>query len=71
MPHPTINIILNGNPQAIAAPITLAALLESLGLAAMPVVVELNSVAVLPREYATTLVPEGACLEVVTLAAGG
>lgn len=64
-------ITLNGTPHEIPAPMTLAALLETLGLAGRPVVVELNEVAVLPGDYSTTTVPAGARLEVVTLAAGG
>ncbi|MCF7674274.1 MAG: sulfur carrier protein ThiS [Akkermansiaceae bacterium] len=64
-------ITLNGTPHEIPAPVTLAALLETLGLAGRPVVVELNEVAVLPRDYSTTTVPADARLEVVTLAAGG
>ncbi|MEI6656217.1 MAG: sulfur carrier protein ThiS [Verrucomicrobiota bacterium] len=66
-----MTIVLNGSTHPLAAPVTLAALLESLGLAGKPVVVELNEVAVFPRDYTLTLVPDGARLEVVTLAAGG
>lgn len=64
-------ILLNGSPLPLIAPISLAALLESLGLAGKPVVVELNEAVVFPRDYALTAVPDGARLEVVTLAAGG
>ncbi len=66
-----MTILLNGIPHPLATPVTLASLLESLGLAGKPVVVELNEVAVFPRDYAHTPVPDGARLEVVTLAAGG
>jgi thiamine biosynthesis protein ThiS len=66
-----MTIILNGRTHQLAAPVTLDALLESLGLGAKPVVVELNQVAVFPRDYAFTPVPDGARVEVVTLAAGG
>ena len=66
-----ITIVLNGSPQQLPAPVTLAALLESLGLAGKPVVVELNELVVFPRDYALTPLPDGARLEVVTLAAGG
>ncbi|MCX6879296.1 MAG: sulfur carrier protein ThiS [Verrucomicrobia bacterium] len=69
-PNP-MTIILNGTPHQLAAPVTLAALLDSLGLGGKPVVVELNEVAVFPRDYALTPVTEGARLEVVSLAAGG
>jgi len=64
-------IILNGAPHPIAGPVTLDRLLETLGLAGKPVVVELNAQAVSPRDYPHTLVENGACIEIVTLAAGG
>ena len=64
-------ILLNGNPHPLAAPVSLTALLDSLGLADKPVVVELNEVAVFPRDFPFTTVAEGARVEVVTLAAGG
>lgn len=66
-----MNITLNGNPHEIAAPMPLTALLESLGLAGKPVVIELDEQAIFPRDYAKTEVAEGARVEVVTLAAGG
>lgn len=64
-------ILLNGSPHELAGPQSLTLLLADLGLAGKPVVVELNEVAVLPRDYAATGVAAGARLEVVTLAAGG
>lgn len=66
-----MTITLNGNPHEIPPRQSLNALLESLGLAGKPVVVELDEVAVLPRDYAVTWVAAGARVEVVTLAAGG
>jgi len=66
-----ITIVLNGSPHYLAAPLTVAALLDSLGLAGKPVVVELNEAVVFPRDYPNTPVPDAARLEVVTLAAGG
>jgi len=66
-----ITIRLNGSPRLLTAPLTLAALLESLGLAGKPVVVELNKAVVFPRDYPLTDLSDGARLEVVTLAAGG
>jgi thiamine biosynthesis protein ThiS len=71
MKRDLMSIVINGNPHEIAAPMMVAGLLEKLGLEAKPVVVELNEVAVFPRDYAHTPVPEGARVEVVTLAAGG
>ena len=67
----TATITLNGAPHPIAGPITLATLLENLGLAGKPVVVELNEQAVFPRDYPQTLVEPESRLEIVTLAAGG
>jgi len=66
-----MTIILNGSPHELPAPVTLADLLASLGLTGRPVVVELNETAVLPRAYSTSMVTDGARVEVVTLAAGG
>ena len=66
-----ITIVLNGSPYPLAAPLTLDALLETLGLAGKPVVVELNEAVVFPRLYPFTALPDGTRLEVVTLAAGG
>jgi sulfur carrier protein len=66
-----MTLILNGSPHLIAGPQPLTELLDSLGLAGKPVVVELNEMPILPRDYPTTLVTAGARLEVVTLAAGG
>lgn len=71
MTAPTMTIQLNGSPHELAGPLSLTNLLAGLGLAGKPVVVELNEVAILPRDYAATQVTAGARLEVVTLAAGG
>lgn len=64
-------ITLNGSPHSIDGPMPLDLLLETLGLAGKPVVVEINESAVFPRDYAQTLVESGARIEIVTLAAGG
>ena len=66
-----ITIRLNGRQHPLAAPLSLDALLDSLGLARKPVVVELNESVVFPREYPLTALSDGSRLEVVTLAAGG
>ena len=66
-----LTITLNGSPHILEAPVSLAGLLESIGLAGKPVVVELNETAVFPRDYEQTLVENGARVELVTLAAGG
>lgn len=64
-------ITLNGSPHPVAGPIALDVLLETIGLAGKPVVVELNEQAVFPRDYPQTRVEPGARVEIVTLAAGG
>ncbi len=64
-------IILNGSPHAITGETTVGRLLESLGLAGKPVVVELDGRPVLPRDHPHTPVRDGARVEIVTLAAGG
>lgn len=64
-------ITLNGSPHPLDRAATIASLLDSLGLAGKPVVVELNQQAVFPRDYPQTPVEPGDRLEIVTLAAGG
>ena len=66
-----MNIRLNGNSHDVPAPLTVAALLESIGFGGKPVVVELDEEAVFPRDFEQVVVGEGARIEVVTLAAGG
>lgn len=67
-PH---TITLNGSPHAMDAPLPLDHLLDSLGLAGKPVVIEINEHPVFPRDYAQTIVTPGSRIEIVTLAAGG
>ncbi len=66
-----MHIRLNGQTHPIERPLPLTALLETLGLAGKPVVVELNRDAILPRNFPTTEINEGDEIEIVTLAAGG
>ncbi len=66
-----MKIHLNGRSHELTASLSVTELLESLGLAGKPVVVELNEEAVFPRDYAATAVGDGARVEVVALAAGG
>jgi len=65
------SITLNGAPHPVTGSLTVAELLEELGLAGKPVVVELDGRAVLAREHADAVVAAGARVEIVTLAAGG
>jgi sulfur carrier protein len=64
-------IQLNGQPHPLEAPVSVNALLDSLGLAGKPVVIELDGQALLRDEYPGALVQPGATIEIVTLAAGG
>jgi sulfur carrier protein len=68
---PPISILLNGSPHALEKSLPLSSLIESLGLAGKPVVVELDKTAVFPKDYPRIIVGDGACVEVVVLAAGG
>jgi sulfur carrier protein len=71
MNNTTMEITVNGQAHELAAPATITALLESLGLAGKPVIAELNREAVLPRLFPETHLNAGDCIEIITLAAGG
>lgn len=63
---------INGNSKEIEAEeLDVASLLNELGLAGKPVVVELNQEPVFPAEYETTSVNDGSSVEIVMIAAGG
>ena len=64
-------VTLNGSKREFPESMPMAALLEALGLAGKPVVVEQNQVALLPRELEEAVVKEGDVLEVVQITAGG
>ena len=66
-----MRIQLNGHPHPLETTMTLSDLLESIGFGGKPVVVELNEQALFPRDYPSTLIQDGARVEIVTLAAGG
>ncbi len=66
-----MTIRLNGKAHEIENALSIAGLLESLGLGGKPVVVELDEQAVFPRDYPNMKVGEGSNVEIVTLAAGG
>jgi thiamine biosynthesis protein ThiS len=69
--NPNATIMLNGQSHGIELPMTVGGLLCSLGMEGKPVVVELDEVAVFPRDFPRTPVPDGARVEIVVLAAGG
>ncbi len=63
---------LNGSPTSdYEAPLSVAALLEELQLAGSPVLVELDGVALRPREFATRQIGDGSRVEILRVAAGG
>ena len=66
-----MTLTVNGQTRSFADTATIADLLETLGLAGKPVVVEQNQRALLPREIAETTVAEGDVIEIVQITAGG
>ena len=66
-----MNIRLNGEPYALDAPLTVAQLLERLGIDPRRVAVERNLVVVRRVHYADTLINEGDEIEVVNFVGGG
>lgn len=66
-----MTITLNGQTHELTQPMLLPALLESLGLAGKPVVVEHNHTALLPREMQAAQVQDGDLIEIVQITAGG
>jgi sulfur carrier protein len=66
-----MKITLNGEKRELPGPLTMRALLDQVGLAGKPVVVEQNQVALLPRELDTAIVDDGDVIEVVQITAGG
>ncbi len=67
-----MTLTINGSLRTFDAPVAdVRALLDTLGLAGRPVVVELDRQPVLPAAYPATPLRDGAELEIVTIAAGG
>jgi len=66
-----IKVQVNGEEQDVASESNISSLLESLGLAEKPVVLELNERALFPREYANTKLNAGDRIEIVQITAGG
>ena len=66
-----IRVSLNGEPRSVAAGLSVAALLEELGLDRRKVAVERNE-AIVPRStYAATVLAHGDQLEIVHFIGGG
>lgn len=66
-----MQITLNGQPFALENTLCLADLLTSLALTGLPIAVEINQLAILPRTFPTTMIHPGDQVEIITLAAGG
>ena len=71
MPVETIQVYINGEAHHMPAPQTVAALLATLNVPAERVAIELNKTIVRKREWASTLVGDGAHVEIVEFVGGG
>ncbi len=66
-----MKISLNGEPHEVAQPLSLAALLETLGIDPRRVAVEHNLVVVKRASYGEVEVHEGDTVEIVNFVGGG
>ncbi len=66
-----MKISLNGEPHEVAQPLSLAALLEALGIDPRRVAVEHNLVVVKRASYGEVEVREGDTVEIVNFVGGG
>ena len=66
-----MQIVLNGEPREIDRPVTVAELLEQLGLQPRRVAIEVNEKLVRRQDHARTRLHEGDRVEIVTLVGGG
>lgn len=66
-----MTITLNGEKRVLEGSQTVRSILELVGLAGKPVVVEHNRIALLPREIDAAPVNDGDVIEVVQITAGG
>jgi sulfur carrier protein len=66
-----VDIVVNGKPRQVAAQITIADLLDQLGLAGKHVAVEVNLELVPRQRHAQHRLDGGDRLEIVTLVGGG
>ena len=65
------SIALNGSPHPLKPGQSVLSLLQTLGLAEVPVLVEWNGTALFPREFPTTLLAPGDQVELIRIVAGG
>ena len=66
-----MHILLNGEPRDLPGPLSVAALLETLGLDGRTVAVELNRRVVKRALYGETLVEDASEVEIVAFVGGG
>ena len=66
-----MRITLNGEPTDLDGSISVQALLDKLGIDGRIVAVECNMVVVRRANYASTMIPEGAEVEIVRFVGGG
>lgn len=66
-----MTITLNGQAHTFDETLSVSELLQKLDMQGKPVVIELNHQALLPREFSTATVDDGAEVEIITIAAGG
>ena len=67
----TVRILLNGESRDLSSPMTVQALLQSLGIDSRRVAVEHNLVVVRRAHYDTELVSDGDEVEIVNFVGGG
>ena len=67
----TVRILLNGESRDLASPMTVQALLETLGIDSRRVAVERNLVVVRRAHYGTEIVADGDEVEIVNFVGGG
>ena len=70
-PSGVINIMVNGQPQSVAAGSTITQLLQAIGVRTELVAVEVNLDIVPKQQHGQTVVRDGDQVEVVTLVGGG
>ena len=66
-----MDIVINGDSQRLAKPLTVAALLEARGLAGKRVAVERNGEIVPKSRHAETSIADGDQIEIVVAVGGG
>ena len=66
-----MDVILNGEPATVPAPLTIAGLLAHLDIDARRVAVELNETVIKRAFYEETMINAGDALEIVNFVGGG